>query len=95
MSRASSRAGGTGTAAVDASAALLQAFDHQYAGGEIHAINGQRQSFGQTASGIGQGHAERPHLAINPLGLAQKVFTLASRQIFPRPVLRVQLHIGL
>jgi hypothetical protein len=50
--------------AIDTGAALLQAFDHQHAGGQIDAIDGQRQGFRQTAAGIGQGHAERPHLAV-------------------------------
>ena len=60
---------GHGHATEKSRPALLEAFEHQHAGGEIHPIRGQCEGFGQTTAGIGQGHAQGSHRAIRPLGL--------------------------
>ncbi len=80
--------------AVDPTAALLQAFDHQHAGLEVNPIGGERQRLGQPAAGIGQRHAERPHLAVSQLGLAEEDLTLPGGQVLARPVRGVQPHAG-
>jgi len=76
-SSVSSRARGDRHGAVDAGPALFQALDHQYAGGEVHAINGEGESLEQPAVGIGEGHAEGAHLAIGALGFPQEGGALA------------------
>ena len=83
---------GHGHGAIDAGAALLQALEHQHAGGEIDAIGGEREGLGEPAPGIGQRHAEGPHLAVGELGLAQEGVALAGGEVFPRAVGGVQLH---
>jgi hypothetical protein len=81
--------------AVDTAAAFLEALHHQQASGEVDAIDGQRQSLRQTAAGIGQRHAERPHRAVSLLGCAQEGVTLAGSEILARAVSRMQRHAGL
>jgi hypothetical protein len=53
------------------------------AGGEIGAVGGECERFGQAAAGIGQGHAEGAHQAVGTLGLAEEPLTLASGDVFP------------
>jgi len=88
-----SRGDGYGT--IDAGPALFQALDHQHAGGEVHAIDGEGESLGEPAAGIGDGHAEGAHLAIGALGRAQESVAFAGGEVFPRAVRGVQLHAGL
>jgi hypothetical protein len=64
--------------AVDAALPLLQALDHQHAGGEVDAIGGQRQRLGEAAAGIGQGHTQGAHLTISQLGGAEEGVALAG-----------------
>lgn len=70
----------------------FQTFDNQHAGVEVDAISGERQGFGQTEVGIGQRHAEGPHLTIGPLGLVQEGVALAGREVFAGAIDRVQPH---
>ena len=86
---------GDGHGAIDAGPALLQALDHQHAGGEVHAIGGEGEGLGQPAAGIGEGHAEGAHLAIGALGFAQEGVALAGGEVFPGAVRGVQPHADL
>jgi hypothetical protein len=95
MSIVSSRAGGYGHAAKNPPAALFEAFEHQYAGGEIDPVGGQRQGFGKPAAGIRQGQAEGPHRAIGQVGFSQEGIALASGQIFAGSVGGMQSHADL
>jgi hypothetical protein len=86
---------GDGHGTIDAGAALFQALDHQHAGGEIHAIGGEGECFGEAAAGIGEGHAEGSDGAIGPFCLPQEGVALADGEVFPGAVHSVQLHAGL
>src|ERR1700751_488296 len=54
-----------------------------------------RASKVEAAAGIGQCHAERPHLAVGLLGGAQEGVALARGEILARAVERMQRHAGL
>ncbi len=77
---------GDGHGAVDPRLALLQRREHQHAGGEVHAIDGERQRLRQAAADVGQRHAEGAHLAVGMLGLAQEGVALAGVHVFPGAV---------
>ena len=70
--------------------ALFQGSEHQHAGGEVDAIDSQRQRLEEAAADAGQRHAEGPHLAVDMLGLAQKRVTLGSDHVFAVAVRRVE-----
>ncbi|MDQ2802516.1 MAG: hypothetical protein M3Y41_07465 [Pseudomonadota bacterium] len=94
-SSASSRAGGGGHAAKHPGTAFLQTFEHQRAAGEVNPISGERQRLGQPAAGIGQRHAQGPHLTVGQLGLAQEGVALACGQVFSRAIGGMQPHADL
>lgn len=49
------------------------------------AIDSERQCFRQTATGVGQSHAERAHQAVGALSLAQEDIALARGDVFTSP----------
>lgn len=76
--------------AEDARAALLQAGEDQHAGGEVDPVDGERQRLGEPAAGIGEGHAERAHRPLGPLGCREEGCALAGGDIFAGAVRRVE-----
>jgi hypothetical protein len=67
-------------------ARILQALEHEHAGGKVDAVDRKRQCLGQAAAGIGESHAESADLAVVLLGRTKESIALAGREIFPRPV---------
>ena len=45
-------------------ARILQALEHEHAGGKVDAVDRKRQCLGQAAAGIGESHAESADLAV-------------------------------
>jgi hypothetical protein len=80
--------------AVDAALPLLQALDHQHAGGEVDAIGGERQRLGEAAAGVGEGHAQGAGVTVGALCGAEEGIALAGGKVFARAVRRMQLHPG-
>jgi hypothetical protein len=74
--------------------AFLQGGKHQHAGGEIDAIDSERQCLGQAATGIGEGLAEGANLAVGLLGLAQEGVTLTGGDVFAGAVGGVEPDAG-
>ncbi len=77
---------------IDTGGALFEAFKHQRPGGEVDPIDGERQRFGEPATGIGEGHAKRTDFPLGAFRFAQERLPLADGEIFPRPVRGMQPH---
>jgi hypothetical protein len=85
-SSASRRGRGDGDGAIDPRLALLQGLEHQRAGGEVHAVGGERERFGQPTAGMGEGHAEGAHQAVGLLRFPEERLTLAGGDVFPSTI---------
>ncbi len=74
---------------------LFKTFENHHPGGEVHPVGGECQRLGGPAAGMGQRHAQRPHLPLRNLGLLQEGGALAFGQVFTRACGGVQRHAGL
>ena len=93
MSRVSRRSGGTGTARLTPPPPLLQTLEDDDLAGQVDALRRQRQGFGDAATGVKKGAAERPHLARSLPGGGQKCLPLVVGEVEPPALAVEQLHV--
>jgi hypothetical protein len=85
---------GDGHGTIDPRLALLQGLEHQHAGGEVHAVGGECECFGQSAAGKGQGHAQCAHQALGTLGFPKECLALTGGDVFSGAIGRVEPQPG-